>query len=67
MDFQGIGFALRSQAIQKVVSVIIRPKYIGTFNPPGHHVMQRSRGIKPCLSWHMLAGYPFPYPMSSCI
>ena len=53
IDFQGLDFALRCQAIQKVVPVLIRPEYVGSFYPPCHHMMQCPRSIESRLSRHM--------------
>lgn len=61
IDFQSFGLTLRSQAIQKVVPVFIRPEYVSSFYPSGHHMMQRPRSIESRLPRHI------PYATASRI
>jgi hypothetical protein len=42
----------RSQSIQELIAVSIIPEYLSPFYAPADYVMERSRRIYSCLSWH---------------
>jgi hypothetical protein len=39
IDLQGFSLALLSQTNQEVIAVLIRAKYVGSFDAPRHHMM----------------------------
>ena len=45
-------FKYYSEAIKKSLAILVVTENCGLFNPSGHNVLQKSRGIKSCLSRH---------------